>query len=194
MTTVALVAVSACGSDGGDDKEPVDLNADPAACASSDTVPAADRADGAFQFTDGRGRNIHLDKQPTRIIADEESAAALYAAGIKPVGIWSTTPLSVSPILKCLDLDGVEAVGEKWGEVSMEKVLALKPDLFVGEYNPRFEQFGKLTSKDDTSKADRLDDIAPTVGVNLDTGSTTKTIENYQKLDTALGVNVSQQR
>ncbi|WP_076475560.1 ABC transporter substrate-binding protein [Williamsia sterculiae] len=190
MTTVVLVFATACGgSDESDTQKPVDLNADPAACANSDKVAPPARADRSFEFTDGRGKTVKLDKQPTRIIADEESAAALYAAGIKPVGIWSTTPLSVSPILKCLDLDGVQAVGEKWGDISMEKVLALKPDLFVGEYNPRFKQFGKLTSASDSSKADRLDQIAPTLGVTLDTTSTTATIENYQKLDTALGVN-----
>lgn len=189
LAAAVLLVATGCGGAESNDQEPVDLNADPAACSDADAVPAADRAPGPFEFTDGRGRTIRLDAQPTRIIADEESAAALYAAGIKPVGIWSTTPLSVSPILKCLDLNGVEAVGEKWGEISMEKALALNPDLIVGEYNPRFKQFGKLTSADDSSKADQLDKIAPTLGVTLDTTSTEGTIKNYQQLDTALGVN-----
>ncbi|ORM30508.1 ABC transporter substrate-binding protein [Williamsia sp. 1135] len=189
VVSAAALVSSACSSSETAPQEPIDLNADPAACTDADNVAPAERASGPFTFTDGRGRTITLDEQPTRIIADEESAAALYSMGIKPAGIWSTTPLSVSPILKCLDLEGVESVGETWGTVNLEKALSLEPDLFVGEYNPRFEQFGKLTSAEDSAKGDQLDQIAPTLGVTLDTTSTTQTIENYQALGAALGVN-----
>lgn len=188
VVTATVLVSTACSSNESTTSEPIDLNADPAACTDSDKVAPAERAPGPFTFTDGRGRTITLDEQPSRIIADEESAAALYSMGIKPAGIWSTTPIAVSPILKCLDLTGVESVGETWGTVNLEKALSLEPDLFVGEYNPRFKQFGKLTSADDSSKGDQLDQIAPTLGVTLDTTSTTQTIENYQALGTALGV------
>ncbi|MCD2108544.1 ABC transporter substrate-binding protein [Rhodococcus sp. GB-02] len=187
---MALSVVAGCGSAPVETDQAIDLTSDPAACADGDATPAIDRASGPFTFTDGRGRTIALDRQPERIIADEESAAALYSYGIKPIAIWSTTPMDKSPILQCLDLTGVQSVGEAWGSISVESVLALVPDLIVGEYNPRFEQFGKLTTKGDTTKSDVLDSAAPTLGVTLETTSTEKTIDNYQELARALGVNI----
>ncbi|WP_162248320.1 ABC transporter substrate-binding protein [Rhodococcus sp. Leaf278] len=168
----------------------VDLNANPAACGENDRVDAVDRASGPFMFTDGRGRTISLDSQPTRIIADEESAAALLSYGIKPIAIWSTTPLGTSPILSCSDLTGIESVGESWRAFDFEKAAALEPDLVIGEFNPRFGQFGKLTTTAHASKADTIDQLAPTLGVTLDTTSTAQTIENYAGLASSLGVDL----
>lgn len=190
----ALFGVAGCSSAPADTERAIDVTSDPAGCADGDVTPAIDRASGPFRFTDGRGRTISLDQQPERIIADEESAAALYSYGIKPIAIWSTTPMDKSPILQCLDLAGVQSVGEAWGSISVEAVLALDPDLIVGEYNPRFEQFGKLTTTGDATKSDVLDNVAPTLGVTLDTTSTARTIDNYQELAQALGVNLDSGR
>ncbi|OZE85811.1 hypothetical protein CH305_03530 [Rhodococcus sp. 15-649-2-2] len=194
VSVLVLVAAAACGSEtadqGSSGTQAVDLNANPAACSENDRVDAVDRASGPFTYTDGRGRTISLDSQPTKIIADEESAAALMSYGIKPIAIWSTTPMSTSPILSCSDLTGIESVGESWGTFDFEKAASLEPDLVIGEFNPRFGQFGKLTTTADSSKADTIDQLAPTLGVTLDTTSTAKTIENYAELASSLGVDL----
>ncbi|MDV6264544.1 ABC transporter substrate-binding protein [Rhodococcoides yunnanense] len=194
IAVLVLFAATACSSDNTEPEDRgaqiVDLNADPAACGENDRVDAVDRASGPFTYTDGRGRTISLDSQPTRIIADEESAAALMSYGIKPIAIWSTTPMGTSPILSCLDLSGIESVGESWGTFDFEKAAGLDPDLVIGEFNPRFNQFGKLTTTADSSKADTIDQLAPTLGVTLDTTSTAQTIENYAGLASSLGVDL----
>ena len=194
IAVLVLLAAAACGggTTGSDDAgtQTVDLNANPAACSANDRVDSVDRASGPFTYTDGRGRTVSLDAQPTRIIADEESAAALMPYGIKPIAIWSTTPMGTSPILSCSDLTGIESVGETWGTFDFEKAASLDPDLVIGEFNPRFGQFGKLTTTADSSKADTIDRIAPTLGVTLDTTSTAKTIENYAGLASSLGVDL----
>lgn len=120
IAVLVLLAAAACSS-GTTDTEVVDLNANPAACGENDLVDAVDRASGPFTYTDGRGRTISLDAQPTRIIADEESAAALMSYGIRPIAIWSTTPMSTSPILSCSDLTSIESVGESWGHSMSRK-------------------------------------------------------------------------
>lgn len=198
IAVIVVLAAAACSSNTTDPENPteqaVDLNANPAACGSNDRVDVVDRAVGAFSYTDGRGRTISLDQQPTRIIADEESAAALMSYGIEPIAIWSTTPIDTSPILNCLDLSGIESVGDTWGTFDFEKAATLEPDLIVGEFNPRFEQFGKLTTKTDTSKVDMIEQLAPTLGVTLDTNSTAKTIENYAGLASSLGVDLDTQQ
>ena len=194
VSVLVLVAAAACNSDtadrGSSSTQVVDLNANPAACSENDRVDTVDRESGPFTYTDGRGRTISLDSQPNRIIADEESAAALMSYGIKPVAIWSTTPMDSSPILSCSDLTGIESVGESWGTFDFEKAASLDPDLVIGEFNPRFGQFGKLTTTADSSKADTIDQLAPTLGVTLDTTSTAKTIENYAGLASSLGVDL----
>ena len=194
LSVLLVLTASACSSDTteSDDRgaQVVDLNANPAACGENDRVDTVDRASGPFTYTDGRGRTISLDAQPTRIIADEESAAALMSYGIKPIAIWSTTPMSTSPILSCSDLTGIESVGESWGTFDFEKAASLDPDLVIGEFNPRFGQFGKLTTTADSSKADTIDQLAPTLGVTLDTTSTAQTIENYSGLASSLGVDL----
>ncbi|RMB76955.1 ABC transporter substrate-binding protein [Rhodococcus sp. SBT000017] len=192
IVVLVLATAAACGSGTTDDAgtQVVDLNANPAACGENDRVDTVDRESGPFTYTDGRGRTISLDSQPNRIIADEESAAALMSYGIKPVAIWSTTPMDSSPILSCSDLTGIESVGESWGTFDFEKAASLDPDLVIGEFNPRFGQFGKLTTTADSSKADTIDQLAPTLGVTLDTTSTAKTIENYAGLASSLGVDL----
>ncbi|OZC68061.1 hypothetical protein CH276_06675 [Rhodococcus sp. 06-470-2] len=194
VAVLVLLAASACSRNDTDLEDHrtqvVDLNANPAACSENDRVDTVDREEGPFTYTDGRGRTISLESQPTRIIADEESAAALMSYGIKPVAIWSTTPMSTSPILSCSDLSGIESVGESWGTFDFEKAASLDPDLVVGEFNPRFGQFGKLTTTADSSEADTIDQLAPTLGVTLDTTSTAKTIENYAGLASSLGVDL----
>ncbi|MDV8022892.1 hypothetical protein [Rhodococcus sp. IEGM 1330] len=185
VAVLVLLAASACSSDTEDQEsssaQVVDLNANPAACSENDRVDTVDRASGPFTYTDGRGRTISLESQPSRIIADEQSATALMSYGIKPIAIWSTTPMSTSPILSCADLSGIESVGESWGTFDFEKAASLDPDLVIGEFNPRFGQFGKLTTTADSSKADTIDQLAPTLGVTLDTTSTAKTIEKLRR-------------
>ncbi|MBY4206823.1 hypothetical protein HQO44_10145 [Rhodococcus fascians] len=85
IAVLVLLAAAACSSGTTDTDDAgtqaVDLNANPAACSANDRVDSVDRASGPFTYTDGRGRTVSLDAQPTRIIADEESAAALMSYG-----------------------------------------------------------------------------------------------------------------
>ncbi|MFC5823588.1 ABC transporter substrate-binding protein [Nonomuraea insulae] len=98
--------------------------------------PAAGNAaaTGAFSFTDDRAETVRLDKKEIRVVAQEDAANALMHLGIKPVGIFGGAPLTGNPMLQGLDLTGVESVGEVFGEVKMEKLASLRPDVIVSTF------------------------------------------------------------
>lgn len=113
-TAVALLALSACGSSSSDD--------------------AADA--GGWTFTDDLGTSIELDQAPERLVVQSSMAAALTDLGLgdKIVGVFG--PLKAdgdAEQVAGLDIDAVEDVtgGGEYGDVDVEKVVDLKPDLVV---------------------------------------------------------------
>lgn len=109
-----------------------------AACGSSDSDSDSpgDSADAAFSFTDDVGTTIELDEVPDRLVVQSSMAAALTDLGLgdKIVGVFG--PLRAdgdAAQVAGLDIDSVEDVtgGGDYGDVDVEKVVALKPDLVV---------------------------------------------------------------
>lgn len=85
-------------------------------------------------FTDDRKETVSLKSSGLRVVAQEDAANALMHLGIRPVGIFGGAPMGQNPMLKGLDLKGIESVGEVFGEVKMEKLAALKPDVIVSTF------------------------------------------------------------
>ncbi|MGW4800701.1 ABC transporter substrate-binding protein, partial [Nonomuraea sp. NPDC004297] len=88
----------------------------------------------SFSFTDDRSETVTLDRGELRVVAQEDAANALMHLGIKPVGVFGGAPLASNPMLTGLDLSGVESVGEVFGEVKMEKLASLRPDVIVSTF------------------------------------------------------------
>jgi iron complex transport system substrate-binding protein len=107
----------------------------PAACGSSDS--GGDSGDkNAFSFTDDLGTKIKLDEMPDRLVVQSSMAAALTDLGLgdKIVGVFG--PLKAdgdAAQVAGLDVDSVKDVtgGGEYGDVDVEKVAALKPDLVI---------------------------------------------------------------
>jgi iron complex transport system substrate-binding protein len=114
------------------------------ACASSSEQQTAGDDPGSndgnaepFSFTDDRGEEVTLDKSSDiRVVAHEDAANALMHFGIKPVGIFGGAPLEDNPQLGDLDVSGIESLGEVWGEIDLEKLGTLQPDLIVSTFYP----------------------------------------------------------
>lgn len=140
-----------------------------------------------WSFADLTGRMVTLDHVPTRIVAHANAAAGLIPLGIRPVGIYVDTPVSEDKSLAGLDLSGIEIVGEAWGEVDVEKVAALKPDLIVAEYWPLEKTWSGLS---DPGLHNQLEKIAPITGVTQGASIVTM-IEDYEKLAASLGADLS---
>jgi iron complex transport system substrate-binding protein len=156
-----------------------------AACGTEeDAEPSAQQ--GPWTFTDDRGKKIRLDAAPERIVAHEYALAALWDYGVRPVGTYGSVPVAEQPLFDDLDLGGVKSVGEVWGEVNLEALAALRPDVIVSTYWPSEKLLGGIK---DNKLAGKMSAIAPLLGIHAQVPATT-TIEHFEKLAGALGRDV----
>lgn len=83
---------------------------------------------GAERVPAETGVEVMLPARPTRIAAYDAPAAAFLALGVRPVAIFGAEPLDPKDVLAGPDLIGIEPAGETYGEVNLEKLLALDVD------------------------------------------------------------------
>ncbi|MEU3554925.1 ABC transporter substrate-binding protein [Streptomyces fragilis] len=165
-----------------------------AACG--DDQPAKDGADkgkaaasGPWSFTDDRGTTVKLDKAPQNIVAFTGVGAALYDYGVQVKGVFGpTTAEGGKPDVQAGDMDvsKVEVIGNVWGEFSVEKYAALKPDLLV---STMFDGAGTLWYVPEES-ADQIAKFAPSVGVSVFDVQMTKSLERMAALAESLGADM----
>lgn len=148
------------------------------------SVPGAALAE-AWTYADGSGNTVTVDHVPTRIIASQDAAAGLIPLGIRPVGIYADSAVAEAKALEGLDLTGIEIIGEAWGEVSVEKAAALKPDLIVGEWWPL-----DSTWSGGADVVTALKPLAPITGPKQGASIVTL-IEDYERLAASLGADLS---
>ena len=157
-----------------------------AACGRPATPSAG--SGSAWSFTDDRGRAVTLDHGPIRIVAQSGAAAALWDLGVHAVGVFGPQRRkdgSVDPQIGDVDLGAVQSVGTTYGEFSVEKLAALRPDLLVsGMYLPP-----ALWYVTDEVK-DRVEALVKTVGVSQYRKTAVQVIERYVELGTALGADL----
>lgn len=144
-----------------------------------------------WTYTDGSGQTVTLDVVPTRIVASADAAAGLIPLGIRPVGIYADSPVSESKALEGLDLAGIEIVGQAWGEIDIEKVAALQPDLVIAEYWPLDKAW---SGGDAVAGADSpLRALAPITGPTQ-ADSILTLINDYEALAESLGADLAAPR
>ena len=142
-----------------------------------------------WTYADGSGTTVTLDEVPVRIVAHANAAAGLIPLGIRPVGIYVDGPVADDKSLEGLDLTGIEIVGEAWGELDIEKVAALRPDLIVAEYWP-LEQAWSGLEAGANEKSQQIRQIAPVTGP-LQGKSIVTLIEDYETLASSLGADLT---
>jgi iron complex transport system substrate-binding protein len=147
-----IVAIATAGCSSGDDET------DPVTAGGQEESPA-------WSFTDDRGVEVKRDQRPTRVVAYETAAAALWHQGIEPVAIFGGGRLSAdNPNLAGVDINKMQSAGEVYGEVNLEKLAALRPDLIVTAYDPR--QTGPVFGFTEQSQVDKVQAVAPIVAIN----------------------------
>jgi iron complex transport system substrate-binding protein len=156
-----------------------------AACGTAENTAAG--GDG-WSYTSGNGETVTADAVPSRIIAQGEAAAALLSFGIRPVGIYLNQALSDTRALDGFDLDGIEILGETWGQIDVEKAAGLRPDLIVSGYWPVEQAYGGFEEGvEATSK--KAAELAPVVGP-VATESVQSMLAGFEELAVTLGADV----
>ncbi len=118
----ATLLLTACGSDSDSGKP------------SGDKAGKADSASSATRTVkDATGKAVEIPAQPKRIVTlTQEDLDAVLALDIEPVGITNGQGLDKPPAYLADKVEGVNIVGNLLQPV-MDKVVAAKPDLILGD-------------------------------------------------------------
>ncbi|MCX4742202.1 ABC transporter substrate-binding protein [Streptomyces antibioticus] len=143
----ASLVLTACGGDGDDTGD-------------KSAGTRSDKAAGTHSITAENG-TVEIPADPRRIVTIGNTNLPFIDLGGKPVGVTeaSDSELAVLPKDQRAAYEAAEVVGSNGGEVDVEKLAALKPDLILVQFH----------SNDWAKVGKQLEAIAPTVYWGLDT-------------------------
>lgn len=159
-----------------------------AGCAGDTERPSGDRgpADESWSYTDDLGQSVELDRVPTRIAAYGDQGAALWNFGITPVALFHYLDPADDPTFEDLDLSETEVIGTAYGEINLERLAALQPDLIVTTTYAG-DTPEKMYGFKDKAQLAKVRAIAPVVGVEQ-SGSALDVVRKNADLAASLGV------
>ncbi|TNM54206.1 ABC transporter substrate-binding protein [Streptomyces sp. NP160] len=173
-----------------------------AACGSSSTgagsagegedAGATSPTSGPWTFTDDRGETVTLDAVPTRIAGYADEVSALWGFGITPVGVWHRYQLDQDANFADRDTSELTVVGTTYGEIDLEALAGLAPDLLVVPGYPADSSgtlSGSLFSFTDQAQQDAAAKIAPIVAI-AQKGTSADVIARNAELATSLGADL----
>ncbi|MCA9877535.1 MAG: ABC transporter substrate-binding protein, partial [Thermomicrobiales bacterium] len=154
-----------------------------------DATPATD-GEAAWSFVDGMGETLTLPAMPENVVASLALAAALWDYGVRPVGIFGT-PLGPDGTREVyagdIDLDSVVNISETYGELDLEKLIQLDPDLFVNEMWSRPPDVWGL----DPDGLAQLTTMTPVVQIRYVEQPVTETLKSLETLAGLLGADLN---
>ncbi|RYY49889.1 MAG: ABC transporter substrate-binding protein [Actinomycetales bacterium] len=157
-----------------------------AACGSSDDDSGSDQA---WTYTDDLGTKLELDAAPERLVVQSSVAAALTDLGLgdKIVGVFGPVKNADGELdsqAAGLDADAVEDVtgGGEYGDIDLEKLAGLKPDLVV---TSSYLEPDLWYVNADVKK--KLDAQFQTLVISFDGKTLPQIIDSTEKAATALG-------
>ena len=159
LPTIALaVLVAATAACGGSD--------DDSAGAGAGADDDASSTDTGWTFTDDRDVTHTLDEVPDSIAAQSTIAGGLWEYGVDVDGVFG--PLrradgEPDPAIGLADPDDFTSLGEVEGEIDMEALAALQPDIIVAPMWGPDTYWGIAADA-----VDELEQIAPIVGIRVD--------------------------
>ena len=152
--------------------------------SAEDATPAA-----GWTFVDGAGETITLPARPERVVAYLPLAAALWDYGVHPVAIFGDptredgTPEGYTGNI---DLESVVNISETYGELDLEQLIGLNPDLFLNDLWGRPPDIWGL----DADGQAQLKAIAPVAQIRYIEQPVTETIASLETLAGLLGADL----
>ncbi|MER7079575.1 iron complex transport system substrate-binding protein [Saccharopolyspora kobensis] len=148
------------------------------------------RGEGGWSYTDDRGVVVNAEHRPERIVAQVSAAGALKDFGVSIAGTFG--PLvrddgSTEPEAGSIDPAQVtDVTGPGYGEVNLERLTSLQPDLLVSGKYAEFPGLWHLVE----DQEEAVKRIVPTVGVQQSGIALPEAIGKYKELARALGADV----
>ncbi|WFR66884.1 ABC transporter substrate-binding protein [Curtobacterium flaccumfaciens] len=123
MTSVAVSALLLAGCSGTNSSDG----------AGSGSTAASD---GAWSYKDATGTTVKVDHTPKRVVVLDDIAISFVEYGLKPVGTFGQLTMAKDARFTGLDTDGITQLGTSYGDIDLEQLAALKPDLVVTSVYP----------------------------------------------------------
>ncbi|WP_019814264.1 ABC transporter substrate-binding protein [Saccharomonospora saliphila] len=147
---------------------------------------------GSWTFTDDRGETVRLDRTPTRIAGLNDVIASLWNYGVVPVGSFGATALADDVNFTGRDTARVTEVGTTYGQIDIEALLALEPDLVVTHAYPvdssgRLDPAKPLYGFADLAQQRKVAELAPIVALAM-AGSATTVVGRTAEFARSIGV------
>lgn len=172
-------------------------------CSSANSSNGSDSAgsgstaasDGAWSYKDATGTTVKVDHTPKRVVVLNDIALSFIEYGLKPVGTFGQLTMAKDARFTGLDTDGIAQLGASYGDIDLEQLAALKPDLVVTSVYPTDEK-GTLDETQpgygfkDTEQEKQIEAIAPVVQVKWG-GKGEDVIETIADLAESLGAKES---
>lgn len=164
-----------------------------AACGTSAGDPApGGAAAGPWSFTDDLGHTVELDSTPERIAGYSDPLGSLWSYGIEPVASFGQAPITDEPGYAGKDTSGVTEVGRAYGEINVESLAAARPDVIVVTHYPTargkdLDPDGLYYGFKDLAQQQAVSAIAPLVVIGV-AGEATTVADRVVDLAVSLGV------
>jgi iron complex transport system substrate-binding protein len=165
-----------------------------AGCSSgTSAAPSAQGSASAtsWTYTDDIGNTVTLDHRPAKVVGFADQALSLMSYGVQPVGVFGRMDVASDPRFSRYDMTGVKILGNTYGEIDLEALAALQPDLIVTGIYPS-DRKGTIDTKEpyygfkDLEQQKKLEAIAKIVTVKVG-GAGIDVIESNTKLALSLG-------
>ncbi|MGN8048902.1 ABC transporter substrate-binding protein [Curtobacterium sp. 22159] len=116
-----------------------------AGCSSSGDIDQSSdgsttAASGPWSYEDATGTTVKVDHTPKRVVVLNDIAISFVEYGLHPVGTFGQLPMSKDARFRGLDTDGITQLGTSYGDIDLEELAALKPDLVVTSVYPKDEK------------------------------------------------------
>lgn len=180
VTSVAVSALLLTGCSGANDE-----------AGSGDTADTGSAASGPWSYEDATGTTVKTDSTPKRVVVLNDVAISFIEYGLRPVGTFGQLTMAKDKRFADLDTDGITQLGEAYGDIDLEELAALKPDLVVTSVYPKDEQGTLDTTQPgygfkDKEQQQQVEAIAPVVQVKWG-GKGEDVIETIADLAESLG-------
>lgn len=200
---IALVATACSGSSNDDDASDDAGDTTEAAAPGADEV---EEADGPWTFEDDLGVVHELPEVPETIVAEVTVAGALWDLGIQVDATFNQRELpdGTTDPLGLADPDAMQSLGEEYGKVNLEELRVLDPDIIVTPSYQNDEYWGidaeiteqveatapvvaiTVPDKDLRQMADRILDLAVSLGVDPEGETVTDVVAQYEEAEARL--------
>lgn len=158
--------------------------------ARQEGTPVTGGVDGEWSYVDDYGVTITRPERPERVVAYLPVAASLWDFGVRPVAFYGTShkPDGTPEVYAGnIDLEAVESVGEEYGQLDLEALVGVRPDLIVNDMWADPPDIWGL--QPDTIA--QVEQIAPIAEIKFVDWPITGTIESVEKLAGALGADLA---